>query len=59
MASKKSGALNPAWTGQPITNQKQSFGEFLWNSQTNEFLGRSGISWRKFNNKHPNPKYLH
>ncbi len=24
-----------------------SFGEFLWNSNTNEFLGRDGESWGK------------
>lgn len=35
--SKKSG----------LSEGLSSFGEFLWNSNTNEFLGRDGESWGK------------
>ena len=30
--------VKPGWEG---------FKEFIWNTDTSEFLGRTGISWRK------------
>jgi hypothetical protein len=26
----------------------EGFKEFIWNTETNEFLGRTGMSWRKY-----------
>ncbi|KAK3861215.1 hypothetical protein Pcinc_032790 [Petrolisthes cinctipes] len=50
VTSRKKGSFSPP-PPPPSTSRvpqgKQSFKTFLWNSKTNEFLGRTGISWAK------------
>ena len=44
----KAGAAAPKKTfGQKCNDGCQSFGKFMWNSQTREFMGRTGVNWAK------------
>ncbi|XP_018577968.1 sodium/potassium-transporting ATPase subunit beta-2 [Anoplophora glabripennis] len=44
MADKK---VNEFYTRPPVLGKWESFRQFLWNSETKQFLGRTGASWGK------------
>merc|ERR1712012_1393700 len=35
------------WPGETEKTRREGFSQFVWNSETSEFLGRTGMSWLK------------